>query len=474
MSKNHMPGANITAQYWAGKFAGSSMNTNCVCLHTTEGFSWPSYGGGASAPHMTILPNIKSKSVSIRQHFPAGKSSRALVNLAGGVETNTLNVFQIELIGTCDSRYRERWGSKRAGVDYIYWPDAPQWLLEAIAPVFRWLDAEWPNFKVADATPRGWVKYPDSYGLRANQRMTFAEWRNAYGIFGHQHVPENTHGDPGNFPIAKLIAAIKGTTPAPPAPTPAPPAPKPQPADTASDVLTLNVASLKFSWATRAPKIAKFVLDQDRDFVILQECYAAVRPLLHRRITKNYAIAGVQGGRVIFVRRGRWARVGDAKGYKLGRNKKQAVAVKFRHVETGAVVNVVNAHLSHKAAERAQRREETDHLCRFINRDFPTGYDLYGGDWNWPRNYYLGDDIADVWEKYGITDAGEQVGVDNIGNRAFNTYNGHQDPGPRQNLHIDRFGSKGQLRFKKLTVCAPEPFLADHYAVVGTFTVPTH
>lgn len=226
MSKTHMPGANRTTQYWAGKFVGSKMNTNCVCLHTTEtGNAWPGYGGGASAPHMTVQPNIKARTVTIRQHFPADRSSRALVNLAGGVETNTLNVFQIELIGTCDSKYRKsrrEWGT--AGVDYIYWPDAPDWLLEAIAPIFRWLDAEWENFKVADATPRGWVEYPSSYGLRARQRMTFAEWRNAYGIFGHQHVPENTHGDPGNFPIARLIQAVKGgATPAPEPSTPTPP-----------------------------------------------------------------------------------------------------------------------------------------------------------------------------------------------------------------------------------------------------------
>lgn len=225
MSKNHFPGANVTSQYWAGKFRGSTMDTNCVCIHTTETSTWPGYGGGASAPHMTIRPNIAAKTVDIRQHFPAGKSSRALVNLTGGVETNTLNVFQIELIGTCDSRYRERrkeWGV--AGVDYIYWPDAPDWLLAAIAPVFRWLDAEWPRFNPVDATPRGWVQYPSSYGINAKQRMTFAEWRGAYGIFGHQHVPENTHGDPGDFPADRLVAIIAGTV-TPPADPPVPPEP---------------------------------------------------------------------------------------------------------------------------------------------------------------------------------------------------------------------------------------------------------
>lgn len=228
MSKNHFPGANITAQYWAGKFVGSTMDTNCACVHTTETSVWPGYSGGASAPHMTIRPNIAAKTVDMRQHYPAGKSSRALVNLAGGVETNTLGVFQIELIGTCDPRYkvsRKEWG--KAGVDYIYWPDAPDWLLKAIAPVFKWLDAEWPKFNIADAAPRGWAAYPSSYGLKAPQRMIGAEWRNAYGIFGHQHVPENAHGDPGNFPIAKLVAIATGAV-VPPVDPPTPPDPAPQ------------------------------------------------------------------------------------------------------------------------------------------------------------------------------------------------------------------------------------------------------
>lgn len=254
------------------------------------------------------------------------------------------------------------------------------------------------------------------------------------------------------------------------------PAPKPKQSGPVAKgtILTLNVASRKFSFAKRAPRIAKWIIEQDRDIVLLQECYAALRPLIHRRIKDNYALAGVQGGRVIYVRRGRWAKVGDAKGYRLGRNKKQAVAVKIKHRDTGAVVNVVNAHLSYKRNERAQRREETRELARAVNRDFPTGYDLYGGDWNWPRNYYLGDDIADEWEKFGIIDAGTQVGPSSIGNRVWNTYNGNRARGPRQNLHIDRFASKGLLRFTKVVNRAPKPFLSDHYAVLAWFTVPVN
>lgn len=222
MSKQHMPGANITAQYFVKKYTGSKIEPNVCVLHTTETPSWPGYSGGATAPTMTVRPNFKTQTLEIRQHFPADRSARALVNLAGGVETNTAHAFQIELCGTCDDRYRKSrsaWGT--AGVDYIYWPDAPDWALADLAKILRWLNAEWPDFPLKDAAPRGWFAYgkderqpgrePASYGA-SRARLTFAEWRAAYGVVGHQHVPENSHGDPGRFPIARLIELATGAT----------------------------------------------------------------------------------------------------------------------------------------------------------------------------------------------------------------------------------------------------------------------
>src|SRR4051794_6731271 len=122
--------ANTTAQWFQDNYPGSVMNPNVVVLHTTETTGWPPYGGGATAPNYTARPNIAAKRLEWRAHFPDERSSRALKNLTGGVETNTLNVVQVELIGTCDASKRERWGSLRAGRDYIYLPDAPEWLLD--------------------------------------------------------------------------------------------------------------------------------------------------------------------------------------------------------------------------------------------------------------------------------------------------------------------------------------------------------
>ena len=60
----------------------------------------------------------------------------------GGVETNTANVIQVELVGTCDPNNRHtmtdwRGVRLRAEVDYIYWPDAPDWALRDLAAFLR-------------------------------------------------------------------------------------------------------------------------------------------------------------------------------------------------------------------------------------------------------------------------------------------------------------------------------------------------
>lgn len=223
MGKYSYPGADVTTQKFSGKFSSDTMDTNVCTLHSTEGVSWPGYSGGATAPNLTFYASIKEKKGYWREHFAANLSSRALENRAGGVQTNTLNDVQVELIGTCDSRYKKKWGNLVAGVDYIYWPDAPEWALVELGKFLKWLDSVFPRFQIKDGSPRGWVQYPASYGLNAKQRMTFAEWNNSSGIVGHQHVPENVHGDPGDLNIKALVSAATGTITVPTVPPVTPP-----------------------------------------------------------------------------------------------------------------------------------------------------------------------------------------------------------------------------------------------------------
>lgn len=198
------PGADQTRRY-QGTYGGTDMEVNVVVLHTTEGRSLPSYGGGASAPNLTAVPDFAAKRLRWFQHFDIDTSSRALVNLAGGAETNTLNVCQVELVGTCDPATHRAWGSTQ----HIYWPEAPDWVLASLAAFLRWMNEQ---HGVPLAGPKEWPAYPSSYGA-TSARMTTAEWTNFTGICGHLHVVENDHGDPGAIDFAKLIALAKGTTP---------------------------------------------------------------------------------------------------------------------------------------------------------------------------------------------------------------------------------------------------------------------
>jgi hypothetical protein len=232
------PGAS-TAHWWQSTWGGDVMEVNVAVLHTTEGIGLPDYGGGSMAPNLTAVADMAAKRLRWHQHFDIDRSSRALRNLAGGVQTNTLNVVQTEFDGTCDYTKRNNWGSRIAGKDYIYWGDPPDWALRDAADYLRWLNA---NHGVPLSGPSMWLTYgpdsrrpgitPASYGA-SPARMTFAQWNAFKGICGHQHVPENDHGDPGSLPFTKLIALAKGTTP-----------PQedgmPTPAEVAKAVLTLD------------------------------------------------------------------------------------------------------------------------------------------------------------------------------------------------------------------------------------------
>lgn len=195
MTAHIYPGADHSTQWFHNAYPGDTMpHPNVIVLHTTEGSSWPSYGGGGSAPTFTVHPDGR-----VRQHFYANESARALVNASGGVETNTLNAVQIELIGTCDK-----------GGPGVYWPSATDAQLAGLAKLVKWLTATYPI--PLKSTSKPWLSYPSSYGSASGQRMSFSEWTNFNGIAGHQHVPENLHGDPGNFPVARLIKLVGGTS----------------------------------------------------------------------------------------------------------------------------------------------------------------------------------------------------------------------------------------------------------------------
>jgi len=197
--------ADTKAQWFQDNYPGSTLelseDTTVVVLHTTEGFDWPGYEGGATAPNYTFKPGFAPQGGWWRAHFPDERSSRALRNLSGGVETNTLNAIQVELIGTCAPVNRNTWYGRKAGEDYVYWPEADDHQLRDIA---RFLVDMHQRHGLRLRAPKKFVAYPGSYGSHP-ERMTFAEWRNATGVVGHQHVPENSHGDPGALNVERIL-----------------------------------------------------------------------------------------------------------------------------------------------------------------------------------------------------------------------------------------------------------------------------
>jgi hypothetical protein len=220
------PGAS-TAYWYQDNFPGSAMEVNVVVLHTTEGTSLPSYGGGGAAPSLTARPDFAAQRLVWYQHFDVDVSSRALRNLAGGVETNTLNVCQVELVGTCDPVTHQRWQS--SGQQHIYWPEAPDWALRDLARFLAWMHEQ---HGVPLTGPSAWPAYPSSYGASA-ARLSGSSWSAFTGVCGHMHVPENDHGDPGAIDFDQLIALAKGT------PTPAPEDDMPTAQEIAAEVVKL-------------------------------------------------------------------------------------------------------------------------------------------------------------------------------------------------------------------------------------------
>lgn len=173
------------------------------CLHTTEGGSWPVYDGWTIMPHATIMP-LPGKGIRGRQHLPFSQGSFALRNLTGGVQTNRDYVFQFELIGTCE----KNGDAYKAGA--YYWPDADDAVL---ADLYRKVIKPLSDAYGIPVRSQPWQTYPASYGARSgsnNVRMSGSDFDSWSGWLGHQHVPENVHGDPGMFPWDRMITASQG------------------------------------------------------------------------------------------------------------------------------------------------------------------------------------------------------------------------------------------------------------------------
>ena len=167
-----------------------------LLLHTTEGTSiegaCAAYKTNNSWPHETIDCR-PGHGYRICRHLGYDVAARSLRNLSGGVETNRAGVIQLEIVGTA---------TNPAGIDW-------EWLgREIVGPICR-------QVGIPVQSSVAWVAYPASYGQNAPQRLSPNGWTNYKGILGHQHAPENDHGDPGLIPIELLLDAAALPDPEP-------------------------------------------------------------------------------------------------------------------------------------------------------------------------------------------------------------------------------------------------------------------
>lgn len=135
-----------------------------IVFHTTEGGTesgaFSVYTRIQAAPHSTVNPETKTR----YQHIDTDLGAYALRNLAGGVETNTSGVVQIELVGF--AKDTEFWSTER-----LRWVGE-----EVVAPIMR------AHPGIPNAV----------YG--GSGRMSFQQWNDwAGGLCGHKDVPENDH-----------------------------------------------------------------------------------------------------------------------------------------------------------------------------------------------------------------------------------------------------------------------------------------
>lgn len=155
-------------------------------LHTTESVDYtPSttnYYGHSNPPHFTLAR--KSGQARVYQHYSIRVASRALKNLAGGVETNRRSAIQIEIA----------W--RAANIQNL-----PPYMKESLRNLMRWINGE---CGIASVAPQFYGS--EAYGNGSAARMSANAWNAFNGWCGHQHVPENDHWDPGRIDIAYLLA----------------------------------------------------------------------------------------------------------------------------------------------------------------------------------------------------------------------------------------------------------------------------
>lgn len=126
----------------------------------------------------------------IAQVMPADRAGRGLVNLPGGVQTNRLGKFrvQIEVI----ARASRPWTQDLTEAGHRDLDKIVSWLRDDLGIPDAWPDGPPPA-------------YPLPRGVTADRDVH--TWLTHSGHYGHVNAPENDHEDPGAIDIRVITAA---------------------------------------------------------------------------------------------------------------------------------------------------------------------------------------------------------------------------------------------------------------------------
>ena len=163
----------------AGAFVGGPPRG---VLHTTEGGTYSgarsSFDEHNSWPHFTVT--FENGHFQAYQHLSIDVAARSLEHRAGTVQTNKQSAIQIEIVGYA-----------------AHAPSFPKAYQEGIARLMRWIES---NAHVARQSE---VKF---VAPGQETRLSDQKWLAYVGWCGHQHVPHNSHEDPGAIDIGRLLA----------------------------------------------------------------------------------------------------------------------------------------------------------------------------------------------------------------------------------------------------------------------------
>ncbi len=188
-----LPGAERRPESNGGSMAGGPPRS---VFHIT----WDSLGPGGKQPSFDAIAGYLQSvnycphlmwdpwSGKVVQFYPANQSARAVRNSSGGVETNRMGSVCIQVEAFFSP------GAVRDGKKYATVADTPCVGLDKIV---RWMRS-WGS---PDVWPSGWPAWT------GNSRSV-SNWTQKAGHYGHCHVPENDHTDPGPMPRDMFQAAI--------------------------------------------------------------------------------------------------------------------------------------------------------------------------------------------------------------------------------------------------------------------------